>query len=176
MLNTSPGGRTALAAVEKRLTGIEPDESDIPVSVRKSVRFMLGGAAASLVGGLFTAIATLADPALINSGKQPTSTVVSGSVVVTLVSTAVYCALWVAMARFNRSGLGWARIAASVLFAISTYFLYGAINSLHSGEYIDIVYIVNLVLAIVEWLLGLAAVAMLWRTEAGQYIRDRASR
>ena len=48
MLKTSSGGQSgqlALAELEKRLTGRVPDDSAVPGSVRKAVRFMLAGGA-----------------------------------------------------------------------------------------------------------------------------------
>ena len=59
MLKTSSGGRSgqsALAGLEKRLTGRVPDDSVVPRPVRKAVRFMLGGAAVTAVAGLFSLI------------------------------------------------------------------------------------------------------------------------
>jgi hypothetical protein len=180
MLKTSPGsGQSALASLEnleKKLAGRDPEDSAIPATVRKAVRFMLGGALITLLAGVFTVIATIADPGLINSGKQPATSAVSGDVVQVILLTLVYTALWVLMARMNRSGQVWARIVASVLFAISTYSLYAAINSLHSGEYLAVVNIVSFVLAVGEWVCGLGAIAMLWRADSGAYFRSRSAR
>jgi hypothetical protein len=170
------GGQTALVGLEKKLTGREPDDSDVPAPVRKAVRFMLGGALVTVVAGIFTVIATIADPRLINNGKQPTSSQLTGDIVQVLVLTLVYAALWVLMARFNRSGAMWARIVASVLFAVSTYSLYSAVNSLHTGEYVAVVNIISFVLAVAEWVCGLGAVALLWRGESSVYFRARAAR
>jgi NADH:ubiquinone oxidoreductase subunit K len=137
---------------------------------------MLGGALITLVAGVFTIIATLADPRLINNGKQPTSGALSGDIVQVVLLSLVYCALWVLMARMNRSGQVWARIVASVLFAISTYSLYAAINSLHAGEYLAVVNIISFILAVAEWVCGLGAVALLWRSESSVYFKARSAR
>jgi hypothetical protein len=171
--SSGQGGQAPLAGLGKKLVGSDPDDSAIPVPVRKAVKFMLGGASVTLVAGLFTVVATLVDPRLINSGKQPTSGQLTSDIVEVALLTLVYAALWVLMARMNRSGQGWARIVASVLFAISTYSLYSTINSLHSGEYLAVVDIISFVLAIVEWVCGLAAVALLWRGESGVYFKAR---
>ena len=182
MLKTSSGGQggqsghAGLETLEKRLAGRDPDDSDVPAPVRKAVRFMLGGALVTVVAGVFTVIATLADPRLINNGKQPTSSQLTGDIVQVILLTLVYAALWVLMARMNRAGRGWARIVASVLFAISTYSLYAAVNSLHSGEYVAVVNIISFVLAVAEWICGLGAVALLWRGESGVYFKARAVR
>src|ERR1700752_2054544 len=178
MLKTSSGGQLALTDLEKKLTGRDPDDAAIPSPVRKSVRFMLGGAAVTLLAGLFSIIVVLSDPPVINSGKQPTSGQLTGSVVTILLYAIVYSFLWVLMARLNRAGRNWARIVASVLFVIATYLLYTTISSLQdSGEVLIHVYnIVSFVLQIAEWICGLGAVALLWRQESGVYFRARSGR
>jgi hypothetical protein len=170
------GGQSALAGLEKRLAGRDPDDSDIPAPVRKAVKFMLGGALVTLLAGVFTVIATVADPRLINNGKQPASGALTGDIVQVVLLTLVYCALWVLMARMNRSGQVWARWVASALFAVSTFSIYSAINSLHSGEYVAVVNIISFILAVAEWICGLGAVALLWRGESGVYFKARAAR
>jgi hypothetical protein len=176
MLKTSPGGQSALSVVEKRLVGSDPNDADVPAPVRKSVKFMLGGALATLVAGLFSIIVTLTDSTAVNSGKPLASSQLTGAVVSVVVFTAVLCSLWVLIARFTRSGHAWARIVATVLFVLDTYELYSGINALHTGEYIDVVNIVSFVLLIAEWICGLGAVALLWRAEAGQYFKNRSTR
>ena len=182
MLKTSAGGQgdqgsqSALAGLEKRLAGREPHDSDVPTPVRQAVRFMLCGALVTVVAGVFTVVATLADPRLITSGNQPTSRQLAGDIVQIILLTLVYAGLWVLMARMNRSGRGWARIVASVLFAVSTYSLYATVKSLHSGEYLAVVNIISFVLAVAEWICGLGAIAMLWRGESSIYFRARSAR
>ena len=97
----------------------------------------------------------ISDPNLINNGKKPTSSALTGDIVEVIILTIVYCALWVLMARMNRSGRVWARIVASVLFAISTISLYSAVNSLHGGETILVVNIISFVLEVAEWVMRL---------------------
>jgi hypothetical protein len=179
MLKTSSGGRSgqsALAGLEKRLTGRDPDDSDVPRPVRKAVRFMLGGAAVTAVAGLFSIITVISDPDLINNGKKPTSSALTGDIVQVIILTIVYCALWALMARMNRSGRAWARIVASVLFAISTFSLYTAVNSLHGGQTILVVNIISFVLEVAEWVCGCGAVALLWRSESSVYFKAHSGR
>jgi len=175
MLKTSsdgPSGQSALASLEKRLTGSVPDDSAVPAPLRKAVRFMLGGATVTVLAGLFSVIVAIADPNLINGGKKPTSGQLTGDIVQVVVLTIVYCALWVVMARKNRSGRTWARIVASALFALSTISLYSSVNSLHAGQTVRVVNIVSFVLVVAEWLCGLGAVALLWRAESTAYFKS----
>ena len=178
MLKTSSGGQLALVDLEKKLAGRDPDDAAIPSPVRKSVRFMLAGAAVTVLSGIFSIIVVLSDPNVINSGKQPTSSQLTGQVVQVILFTIVYSFLWVLMARMNRAGRIWARIAATVLFVIATYDIYSAVSSLQAtGEVLIHVYnIISFVLQIAEWLCGLGAVALLWRQESGVYFRARSGR
>jgi hypothetical protein len=178
MLKTSSGGQLALADIEKKLTGSDPDDSAVPSPIRKSVRFMLGGAAITALTGLFSIIVVLSDPTAINSGKEPTGSQLTGNVVEVILFTIVYTFLWVLMARMNRAGHVWARIVASVLFLIATYDIYAAISSLQSTSAVIIhVYnIISFVLQIAEWICGLGAVALLWRQESGAYFKARSGR
>lgn len=175
MLKTSSGGQSALASVEKRLAGREPDDSDVPSPVRKAVRFMLGGALVTALSTVFSVVAVLVSPTLLNNSKQPTSGQVTSYIVQTVVLTIVFCGFWIVMARANRAGRSWARIVASALFALSTVSLYTAVNSLHAGDYIRVVNIVSFVFAVLEWVCGLGAVALIWRAESSAYYKSRSA-
>lgn len=175
MLKTSPGGQSAFASVEKKLAGRDPDDADVPSPVRKAVRFMLGGALVTALSSLFSIVAVLAVPTLLNSGKQPTSSQVTGYVVQTIVLTIVFSGVWILMARMNRAGRNWARVVSSALFALSTVSLYVAVNSLHAGDYIRVVNIVSFVFAALEWVCGLGAIALIWRAESSAYFKSRSA-
>lgn len=182
MLKTSFGGRSGqsgLAGLEKKLTGCDPDDSAVPAPVRKSARFMLGGALVTVLNGLFGILLVLVGPAVLiaaNGGKPLTSSQRTGAIVSDVLFTVVEAAVWVWMARANRSGHTWARIAASVLFAFSTYYLYGAVNSLRAGGTITVADIVSFVLEVAQWLCGLGAIALIWRGESSTYFRARSAR
>jgi hypothetical protein len=72
--------------------------------------------------------------------------------------------LWIWMALANQAGKNWARMVATVLFAVNTLFLFlgfarpGAIGSR--------------VLGIVIWLAGVGAVVFLWRRESSAYFQS----
>lgn len=182
MLNTSPAnltGRTTLAGLEKKLAGRDPDDSAIPAPVRKAVRFMLGGGAVTLLLGVFWVVVAVADKnAFTNSnGKKLTNGQFAGGVVETLLLQFLLpAAIWVLMARNNRSGRGWARIVSSVLCAIDTYLTYGLINSLRGGETLTVADLVYVVLTLVGWIFGVVAIAFVWRQESSEYFKARAAR
>ena len=83
--------------------------------------------------------------------------------------------IWVLMARLNRAGRNWARILASVLCAISTYDAYTLVNSLTGGQTITVVGVVYIVFTLVVWVIGVIAIAMLWRSESSAYFRARSA-
>jgi hypothetical protein len=178
MLKTPAGGQTALAGFEKRLTGNVPDDSDVPVPVRKAARYMLAGAGVTVVFALFEAIVLLADRNAIGNinGKPPTSAQVGEAVLFVLVEYGILTAIWILMARLNRAGRTWARWASSVLFAISSWQLYSVVHSVTSAKYITVADIIYIVLIFAMWLAGMAAIAMLWRPESSVYFRERSAR
>jgi predicted permease len=170
MFKSSTGGGTALASIETKLSGGAPDDPALPVTMRKAVRFMLAGAAITGVFAIFEVIATLVNKNSIDiKGKPPTSSELAVGIVFLVVTYAVYIVLWVLMARFNRAGQKWARIASAVLFAISTWQLYEVMESLHGGEVITFTDIIYIVLTIGAWAVGVGAIAMLWRSQSSAY-------
>lgn len=172
MFKSSPAGGAALASIEKRLSGGPPDDRTVPPTVRKAGRFMLAGAAITVVICVFQILVTLIDKNLINvNGKPPTSSQLALGIVILVVSYGVYVALWILMARFTRAGHNWARIVSSVLFAISTWQLYSTINSLRAGVTITVSDVAFIVLTCAMWGAGLGAVALLWRSESSLYFK-----
>jgi hypothetical protein len=167
----------AVAGLEKRLTGRVPDDSDVPSPVRKAVRFMLGGGALTAVTGIFLLIATVADKnALTNSsGKKLSSAEFTSNLVGTVITYLILVVIWVLMARMNRSGYNWARILASVFCAISTYDAYSLVNSLKGGTTITVAGIVYIVLTLALWVVGVIAIALIWRSESSAYYRARSA-
>jgi hypothetical protein len=180
MLKTSSGGQrgqTAFAGLEKKLTGRDPDDSVIPGSVRNAVRFMLAGGLTTAVIGVFLIVVTIADKSALtdSNGKKLSNSQFTSGVIGTIVTYVILVAIWVLMARMNRSGYSWARILASVFCAISTYDAYSLVNSLRGGETITVVGIVYIVGTLVIWVIGVLAIAMLWRSESSAYFKARSA-
>jgi FtsH-binding integral membrane protein len=180
MLKTSSGdrsGQTAFAGLEKKLTGRVPDDSAIPSPVRRAVRLILAGGLTTAVLGVFLIIVTIADKSALtdSNGKKLTSAEFTSGVVWTVVTYVILVVVWVLMARMNRSGYNWARILASVFCAISTYDAYTLVNSLSGGETITVVEIVYIVGTLAIWILGVIAIAMLWRSESSAYFKARSA-
>ena len=149
----------------------EPVRPEPPASVVMAVRLMYAGAvvsALSLIVGLVT-IGGLRDSL---HKSQPTLTptqlhnlqtvVVVGSVFIGLVSIG----LWVWMALMNKAGKPWARIVASVLFGLDTIFLLLGVAQAGAAA--------GTLVSILTWLIGLGAVAYLWRRDARAYFNPQA--
>jgi hypothetical protein len=186
MLKTSSDGRSgrsgrsgqsALGGIEKRLTGRVPDDADIPGPVRNGVRFMLAGGALTVIVGIFLIIVTIADKNALtdSSGKKLSSAEFTSNVVGTAVTYVIIVVIWVLMARMNRAGYNWARILASVFCAISTYDAYSLVNSLTGGSTITVAGIVYIVFTLALWVVGVIAIALVWRSESSAYYRARSS-
>ena len=174
MLKTS-SGQTALGGLEKKLTGNVPDDSDVPGTVRKSVRLMLCGGAATVAMGAFVVIATVADKNAFtdSSGKKLSTGEFASGIVSYVIFYLVMAAVWVLMARLNRAGRGWARFAASAFAVISTLEAWSVVSGLRGGQTITVLEIVAIVGTLGIWLIGAAAAIMLWRPESSAYYKAR---
>jgi predicted permease len=180
MLKTSTGegsDQTLLTGLERRLTGSVPEDSAIPGPVRRAVRFMLAGGGVTLLLGVILIVATIVDKnALTNSsGKKLSDSEFTSGVVGAAIAYLIQAAIWVIMARMNRSGHNWARILASVFCAISTYLAFQLVNSLHGGETIPVIGIVYIVFNLIIWVLGVIAIALVWRGESSAYFKARSA-
>jgi hypothetical protein len=177
MFTSSTAGGTAFAGLEKKLSGGAPDDPGLPATMRKAVRFMLAGAAITAVFAVFEVVATIVSKNSIDiNGKPPTSSQLTTAIIFLIVSYAVYILLWVLMARFNRAGMKWARIVATILFAISTFQLYETIDSLHGGQTITSADIIYIIITLASWGVGVGAIAMLWRSDSSAYFQAQTIR
>ncbi len=84
---------------------------------------------------------------------------VGGSVVIGLLAVG----LWIWMARANGAGQSWARVVATVLFGISTLALLATFARPHSAY--------DLLTGMLVWLVGLAAVTLLWQKATSAYLQ-----
>jgi hypothetical protein len=172
MSKTSAGGQTALATLEKKLSGTTPDDSVIPASVTRGVRLMLAGGGLTLITGLFWLFAIIADRNSLPASDGKTISNAQFSTAVAeffILQYLVPTALWIFMARFNRAGAKWSRIVASALAAIFTILIYQVVNSLHDGQTITVEFVVFIVLYIATWIAGVVSIAMIWRGESTAY-------
>ena len=167
----------------------EPLRPPVPVPVLTAVKLMYAGAAVSTVT-LIIAVALI--PAIKAELRKahPSLTAAQVSHVNTLIALAVVCglvviALWLWMARANGQGRNWARILYTVLLGLATLELirvrpqpgnylahfvigghvYSVIHSVFGAT------VLGLIVPVLLWLAGLAAVWLLWRPASGAFFK-----
>ncbi len=138
---------------------------------------MLAGGATTAIVGIFLVIATIADKNALtdSSGKKLSSGEFTSGVIGTIVTYVILVALWVLMARLNRSGYSLARLLASFFCAISTWDAYQLVNGLRGGQSVTVIDIVYIIGTLAVWIIGVLAVAMLWRSESSAYFKARSA-
>lgn len=142
-----------------------------PQSVRIAVILMYAGAALSAISLIITlafvhrlesAIATSLRHA--RTAKPYTAAQIhagqTDGVIAIVIVLLITIGLWVWMAWANNKGRNWARIVASVLYALNTIWLLLSLRSLGGPS----------IFYGVGWLIGLAALIFLWRRDTTQYI------
>lgn len=144
-------------------------EQPAPPSVINAARVMYAGAAASLIGVVIdlTAIGSLKTTLENRYPKWSPSQVTSAehiAIAEFIVAGLIGAALWIFVAQVCRAGKNWGRILATVLFGIDTLAqLFGAFIPSGGGARI---------FAILIWLIGLAAMVLLWQRPSTEYFRS----
>jgi hypothetical protein len=146
----------------------------IPPSVSRAVQVMYVGAAASIIGIIIdmTTLSSTKAEIIRRSSKPLTSAQVTNAehfaVGLFIVSGLIGAALWVWMAQTSKAGKGWARIVSSVLFGIDTISVIAGSAAVASGG-------ATRIYGIVVWLIGLAAIILLWQRPSTAYFKSAAS-
>jgi hypothetical protein len=142
-----------------------------PPSMVNAVRVMYAGAAASLIGVIidFTTVGSLKSAIEKRYPKWTPTQVTSAehiAVAEFIVAGLIGAALWIFVAQVCRAGRNWGRIVATVLFAIDTLSqVFGAALSSGGGARI---------FSLLVWLIGLAAIVLLWQRSSTGYFRSHA--
>jgi uncharacterized membrane protein YuzA (DUF378 family) len=143
-------------------------------TVRAAVRLMYAGAAVSTVN-LIMLLAFIGDIKAYHAvlGNRLIAAQVSHLntlfITVAIVSCLVPIALWLWMARANGCGRNWARILSTVLFGLATL-LTGVFGP--PGIRLSLVPVVfGPTVPVVTWLVGLAAVWLLWRPASSAFFK-----
>jgi hypothetical protein len=153
-----------------------------PDTVRNAFYLMLAGAALQAIGILsaLAQIDTIRD--MIRDRVRERSdastidvdSVVNVSIASIVIVGLIGAGLWLWMAFANRAGKNWARITATVFFAISTLSLLSniAVNTSDSTMAVGSSNTTfGTVLNVLLWLVGLAAIIMLWNGRSGPYFK-----
>ncbi len=153
-------------------------DAEPPATVQWSVKLMLAGAAVSTVYLIFALIVTASiKSSLVKwNATQPKAKQLTASqlnslttyyIVSTIIIGLIAIGLWLWMAKMNGTGRNWARIVASVLFVLWSYYTYVSIGQTRGAATL----VVSTVIVVVTWLIGLAALYLLWRPASSAYFK-----
>lgn len=137
-----------------------------PRAVSRAVRLILAGAALAVVYGVVDGM-TSHNSVFYISTSTPSGTTVhqANSLVSGILTGVVQSLLWLWMAWKSNAGRNWARVLSSVFFGLMSLGLVGAIAGAAShGESVP-----ALLVTLIEWGAGLAALILLWRPESSQF-------
>jgi hypothetical protein len=137
-----------------------------PTTVVLATRLMYAGAALTAIGLVLSVIAiATGEQSLRDSHPHATVAQLHATqnflITIAVVSGLLEIGAWLLMARANRSGLKWARIAATVLFALGTWNLIAHIIGAGTAT--------NLAYTAATWLVGASAVVFLWQRQSSGY-------
>jgi hypothetical protein len=154
-----------------------PQPPQAPKSALNAVKLMYVGAGLSLIG-LILGLATIGSlkndilTAAHSAHKTLTATQLHtaevAGVAFVIITGLIGVGLWLWMARMNGAGKSWARIVASVLFALSTL---SVLTSIARPSAIE-----TRILGLLVWLAGLGAIALLWQRESSDFFTSQSSR
>jgi uncharacterized membrane protein (DUF2068 family) len=145
---------------------------ETPASVTMAVRLMYAGGVLSILSLLSTLLMTgqireAAEQAAKDSGgalsQSTIDTIVTGTIAAAFVFGLIGAGLWFLMGWQNSRGASWARIVGTIFFGIETL---SAIYTLAAGQGNTAI---SMVLLVLIWLVGLAAVIFMWRPESSAY-------
>jgi len=152
---------------------VAPPQGPPPQPVTMAVRLMYAGAALSgieIILGLVTigSLKSAIRSQYPNYSSSQIHTAEVAAIVAAVVIGAIAIGLWLWMAWGNGRGKSWARIIATVLFALNTIDLLTLIARPHSA--------VSLIFALLVWLAGLGAIYFLWQRESSAYFQAMSAR
>ena len=152
---------------------VEPERGPAPQPVLNAIKLMYAGAAVSTVGLFVSLIVPLTDitgtkAAIKKARPSLTTSQVNQAFNVGIELAVIYgvlgTALWLWMARANSHGRSWTRILSTVLFGLATLQLFGTLRTPS---------VLGVLFAGLTWLIGGAAVYLLWRRESTEFYKPR---
>ena len=152
---------------------VPPPQVPAPQPVTRAVRLMYAGAALSALEIILGLVSIGSLKSAITSHyphytAHQIHALEVGTIAIAVVIGAISMGLWLWMAWANGRGKSWARIVASVLFALNTLNLLISIPRPHS--------VVSLIFALLVWLAGLGAIYFLWQRESSAYFQATSAR
>jgi len=146
-----------------------------PVSVLTAVKLMYAGAAIGAVQLIIGLALIIVDTKAAARGRFLGHSLAAQKpliITVWIVLSLIGIALWLWMARANGQGRNWARILSTVLFGLATLQLITDLQQAVSPAG-TIEPVIGLLLAVLGWLPGLAAVWLLWRPASSAFFKPQ---
>jgi hypothetical protein len=137
-----------------------------PGPVRRAAGLMLAGAALSVVYGVVAGL-TSHSTVFYSYTSTPSGTTVhqANFLVSGIIGGIIQCLLWLWMAWKTKAGRDWARVLSTVFFGFMCLGLLAALAAAVShGNAVP-----ALLVTLIEWGAGLAALIQLWRPESSQF-------
>ena len=154
-----------------------PLRPSAPAPVLTAVKLMYAGAAVSVAGLIIGLALIIVDIDVAARGQFLGHSLAAQKplvITVWMVFGLVVIALWLWMARANGQGRTWARIVSTVLFGLATLQLPGGFTQPVSdaGFGATVLYYGGTVLFVAAWLVGAAAVWLLWRPASSAFFKQ----
>jgi hypothetical protein len=158
----------------------EPLRPPAPAPLLTAVKLMYAGAAVSTVELIIGLALIIVDIKAAARGRFLGHSLTAPQtrpliITVWIVLGLVVIALWLWMARANGQGRNWARILSAVLFGLATLQLRGDLQQpvSHAGFGVTVLYYGVTALSVAGWLVGAAAVWLLWRPASSAFFKSR---
>jgi hypothetical protein len=151
----------------------EPQRAEQPPSVRNAVRLMYTGAALEVVA-VIAAVLTRGSLRSTILKRHPFYTLAqvhtaeAARIAPLVVGALIAIGLWIWMAQANGRGFSWARTLSAVLFGIGTLSLILSTLIAHA--------VATLIIGVIIWLVGLAAIVLLYSKESAPFFSGRPPR
>ena len=155
-----------------------PLRPSAPAPVLTAVKLMYAGAAVCVAGLIIGLALIIVDIDVAARGQFLGHSLAAQKplvITVWMVFGLVVIALWLWMARANGQGRTWARIVSTVLFGLATLQLPGGFTKpvSHAGFGATVLYYGGTVLFVAAWLVGAAAVWLLWRPASSAFFKPQ---
>jgi hypothetical protein len=158
----------------------EPLRPPAPAPLLTAVKLMYAGAAVSTVELIIGLALIIVDIKAAARGRFLGHSLTAPQtrpliITVWIVLGLVVIALWLWMARANGQGRNWARILSTVLFGLATLQLRGDFTQpvSHAGFGATVLYYGGTALFAAAWLIGAAAVWLLWRPASSAFFKPQ---
>jgi hypothetical protein len=167
-----------------RLSAAFATDPAAPRPVQQAVRFMFAGAAVSAISLILSIIFSFSFKSGLISANQGNladhkvtmseiNSFANEEIISQIVFGVVAVALWLWMAKMNGIGRSWARIASSVFFGLFTIDTLITVNSIKGDVSVTASWILSMALLLATWVIGIGAIALLWRPVSTAYFKSQ---